>query len=184
METELHFPIEPKPELENKLVKAVRYVYEFINSKDFVKTMCKHEFQGSECFADTADNNVRVASKVVDATRTHFNISFFTSRKRILGYAHGDELFFNETIVGDPDYLIGDLAANIAHEIAHKAGYSHCMDNHWTWAYTVPYALGLMVKEKVNKEEGRLNLIEVDSIGLNHMSKLRYYVYRFLYSGN
>lgn len=192
---EFHKKFSKYSKVKEKMIRAADYIEEVVNSEEFKTFIYNHEFQGMKHFADCPMTNTEVYQRLMSGVETlqpevdyewDIKVIPYWSKKRVIGYTYPSrkEIWANMRYYKISSWSEADCAANMAHEWTHKSGFKHSFRRSWKWPFTVPYAVGSYVKKQVNVVMGKMNLEEVESGGLNHMSWIRrawYKVINFIF---
>jgi hypothetical protein len=81
------------------------------------------------------------------------DISMYYTRRNVIGYTYGglrtwiNRKYFNQ-------FDEADICGNVAHEYAHKCGFTHAKRYNRTRYRTIPYAVGYKIRDIVNEMMG------------------------------
>lgn len=148
-------------EQDTKVREVLKRVKLVINSLEFKEKILNHEFQGEKTFVDNNGlTNEQVYETImkgeedlvpgVDHTM-NLTLSMYYKYGSTVGYTYPDTMkiwinsrFFN-------GYTFGQAGGNIVHEWTHKLGFGHSYYNDYARPYSVPYAIGTIIEDLVDK---------------------------------
>lgn len=192
IDLEFHSKFKNYPTVKEKMIRAADMLEEEANiNGSFDEFILEHEFQGHKGFADCGDSNERVLARLLSGAERltpevdhtwNIKVIPYSSRKRVIGYTYPnrEEIWVNMKYYNTKTWSEADCAGNLSHEWTHKAGFGHSYRRSWMWPATVPYAVGSYFKKVISIRLGKLNLDEVESGGLNHMSWYRRAFYKVI----
>jgi hypothetical protein len=151
--TLINFDSDEKLKMEN----ALKLLTQIINGEEFKQKVLNHTYNGQKTFVKNKDfSNQKILESIMDGSEEQFigknntldlRINLYYSIRNTVGYTYTDKLdiFVNEKFFDI--YKLSSVAANIMHEWLHKLGYDHSRNYTQTRNYSVPYAIGNIVKE-------------------------------------
>lgn len=147
---------------EAKLLEATELLKEVFASKDFKKRIVYHRFKRKFRFAyNKGLTNREVYNKILKGREVLFpyvnnamdvEVSFFTNHKSIvIGYTwpYSRKIWMNTKYFNR--YSADEIASHLVHEWLHKLGFDHERKRTHDRQYSVPYAVGKIVRDIVRK---------------------------------
>lgn len=160
---------ETRPEREEKILDALDLISKVFSSEEFKKRILSHRYRGRLRFLENNKKSnkqiyqsilagAETLSKIEDNTMDMHLVFYTDTSSRVIGYTYpsSPKVWLNTKYFNKFDSL--RVASNLVHEWMHKLGYGH--DYEWTEErkYTVPYAVGRIVREvasEILNEENR-----------------------------
>lgn len=145
---------------EKKMRDALERARLILNSTEFKERVLNHTFNGERTFVDNnGDSNEKVYETIMAAAETLYpevdeemdlDITLYYKNNSTVGYTYPDtvRIWVNNKFFSG--YTLGQVAANAVHEWTHKIGYGHSFYNNAQRPYSVPYAVGSIIKELVD----------------------------------
>lgn len=146
---------------EDKMESALEKLNIVLNSEEFRIKVLNHQYNGINTFVDnngqsnlevyyTILKGAEVLNGIIDQ-EVDIDITLYYSNNSTVGYTYPnvDRIWVNDKFFAT--YNHGSVAANVVHEWLHKLGYGHDFDRTIRRNYSVPYAIGSIVRELVNK---------------------------------
>lgn len=146
---------------DTKVREALRRVHIVINSKAFQTRVINHTFQGNKTFVDNRNmSNLQIYEKIMSGQEDllprkdhtmNLSLSMYYKYGSTVGYTYPDTLkvWVNSRFFNTNSY--GRVAANVVHEWTHKLGFEHSYYNDYARPYSVPYGVGTIIEELVDK---------------------------------
>lgn len=146
---------------EEKMLKAVERLKLAINSVEFKEKVLNHKVGEEFTFVDNAGlSNEEIYKKIMEGKEDllpeidyemDVDVTMYYKSSSTVGYTYPDTTrtwvnsrFFN-------GYSLGEVAGNVSHEWTHKLGFEHSFSNNSKRPYSVPYAVGTIVREIVDQ---------------------------------
>lgn len=149
---------------EEKLYQAIELLKKVFASEEFKRKVYRHTFKGRRAFAMNKGLTNRLIYKKIlhGAEMFHpwnnnmmdLRIELFRDYKsNIIGFTRPGtyKVWMNEKYYNK--YTPARIAANLTHEWLHKLGFDHEYENTPDRKYSVPYAVGYIVRELALKFE-------------------------------
>lgn len=140
-----------------KLLTAVELIKKVIMSEDFKKRVLVHKYNGNETFLDNMGlTNEEIYNKVMEASEVlnpginrtmNVDIELYFEEANTIGhtYPNVNRIWMNKKYFDK--FSPHQIADNLFHEWVHKLGFDHEVVYSPHRKYSVPYALGYLVKE-------------------------------------
>lgn len=143
---------------EEKLYEAVEILRRVFSSPEFKKKILNHKFLGRKGFARNRGlSNRQIYNKILSGMeKLHpyknnamdVEIELYTDfSSNVLGFTRPrtrriwmNTKYFNR-------YTPAQIASNLTHEWLHKLGFDHERERSWDRKYSVPYAIGYIVRD-------------------------------------
>ena len=153
------------PHIKQKFIEAADEIEKVINTGVFKSKIMSHYYKGEPTFADCNISNEEVFQTIMSGMEKlsptkdyvwNIKIILYYSWKNVYGYTYPNrsEIWANRKVHGRISWTVADAAMNLTHEYAHKLGFTHTFRRVARWAFTVPYAVGRIVKELVKANLG------------------------------
>lgn len=148
-------------EQESKMDKALSRLEIIINSEEFKSRVLNHEFEGEKSFKRNNDlsneeiyefllTGAEQLNEIVDQ-EIDLDLTLYHKDNGVVGYTYpsGDRIWVNDKFFSK--YTLAQVAKNAVHEWTHKMGFKHSAKKNKTRKYTVPYAIGSIMQELIEK---------------------------------
>ncbi len=146
------------PSQKKKLKSASQLIREIVRSDEFRERILNHEWRGKKRFADNDGlSNEEIYQKILrgpemmtrlgDNNRMDLEIELYTDHDSItIGYTYPSivRIYMNRKYYNK--FRPYQVADNMMHEWLHKLGFSHAVKNTPERPFSVPYAVGYIVK--------------------------------------
>ena len=161
---------------ESKVASASRLIRKIVRSAEFKKAVVHHTWNGKKTFSDNNGlTNEQIYKKILEGSERQLNlgknntmdleIELYTDNDSItIGYTYPSivRIYMNRKYFNK--FRPYQVADNMMHEWLHKIGFNHAVKNTPERPYSVPYAVGYIVKRiarnmKQSKLLEELNLI-------------------------
>lgn len=161
---------------EKKVKSASRLIRKIVRSEEFRKAVLNHTWNGKKTFADNDGlTNEEIYKKILEGAEKQTDLGanntmdlemeLYTDNDSItIGYTYPSivRIYINRKYFNK--FLPYQVADNMMHEWLHKIGFNHAVKNTPERQYSVPYAVGYIVKKiarnlKQSKLLEELNLI-------------------------
>ncbi len=145
-----------------KIEQANTLLLKIMNSQEFKERVLNFTFKGQKQFNE---NNGKTNQEIYDHLMTgaevlmpgspgvmNFDLTLYKSKNpwsKVKGYTLPDtmRIWINTKFFRLSSWTPKDVAANMAHEWVHKMGYGHAYNHNDDRPFTVPYAIGYIVKD-------------------------------------
>lgn len=146
---------------EDKMFSALARLEIVLNSEEFKARVLGHKYQNSKTFVDNKGmSNEEIYDEIMKGAETlsrsvdnelDIDITLYFSNNSVVGYTYpsSNRIWVNNKFFAQ--YSFGKVAGNVAHEWTHKLGFGHDASRTASRAYSVPYAVGDIVSELVDK---------------------------------
>lgn len=148
------------PEDEKKMRDALSRLQIVINSSEFKERVIEHIFNGQRTFNDNDDlTNEQIYEKLMSGREDllpevdqeiDLDMTLYYRNNSTVGYTYPDtvRIWVNDKFFSG--YSLGQVAANAIHEWTHKVGFTHDFRNNPDRPFSVPYAIGSIVRDMVD----------------------------------
>lgn len=141
---------------EDKYNDAVALVKKVVGTEAFRKAVLNHTYSGSKQYANNNGlTNAQIYQSILDAAekltptknnRMDVGVKFYYTNNSVVGYTNGSITYINVNTKFFNGYDINEVAGNLFHEWLHKLGYGHDSSATTRRPYSVPYAVGYMIR--------------------------------------
>lgn len=149
---------------EDKLFRAVDLLREVFSSYEFRKRVLNHRYFGRRGFAQNRGlSNHQIYRKILQGMETRYpyrnnamdvEIELYSDYKsNVIGYtkSRSRRIWMNNKYFNR--HSASEVAAHLTHEWLHKLGFDHEKEKCDNRKYSVPYAIGYIVKDLARKYE-------------------------------
>jgi hypothetical protein len=140
-----------------KMENALKLLGEIINSNDFKQRILNHTYLGKKSFKENNNfSNQEIYDSILNGSEEQFvgnnntldlRINLYYSSRNVVGYTYSNKLDIYVNNKYFSKYELSSVAANVMHEWLHKLGYIHAHYYSNSRNYSVPYAIGDIVRE-------------------------------------
>lgn len=140
-----------------KYNKAVEIVKKVVATEAFRKKVLNYTYLGKKQFADNKGRtNAQIYQSILDAAETlkptknntmDLGVKMYTQSSSVVGYTNPSITYINVNTKFFNTYTANQVAGNLFHEWLHKLGYGHDASATAKRPYTVPYAVGYMIRD-------------------------------------
>ena len=147
---------------EYKLDQSVEILREIFASPEFKKRILNHRFKGRRAFAHNRGmSNKQIYKRILAGAEKLFpyqnnamdvEVEFYTNNEStVIGYTKSlsRRIWMNTKYFNRNSY--GEVASNLTHEWLHKLGFDHERERSPHRKYSVPYAVGYIVRDLAHK---------------------------------
>lgn len=142
---------------EAKYDKAVAIVKKVVATEAFRNQVLNHTYNGAKTFVDNNGlTNEQIYQSILDAaeklTPTKNNtmdvgVKLYYTNNSVVGYTSTNITYINVNTKFFDKYDPNEVAGNLFHEWLHKLGYGHDSSATSRRPYSVPYAIGYMIRD-------------------------------------
>jgi hypothetical protein len=142
---------------EQKYDKAVALVKKVVATEAFRKRVLNHTYGGSKTYVQNNGlSNAQIYQAILDAAEKltpaknntmDVGVKLYYTNNSVVGYTNGSITYINVNTKFFNSYGIHEVAGNLFHEWLHKLGYGHDSDATARRPYSVPYAVGYMIRD-------------------------------------
>jgi hypothetical protein len=149
-----------------RLIEVIPMLEKAVNSVDFFERVRFYAYEqvksytmghsGEQVYNSIMNGNEKlsgVSDYEIDIDLTIYTVPWYKSGKSVIGYTYPSTLrtWINRAFFRS--FTHAEIAGNLMHEYCHKLGYGHSFN--WTPSRkdSVPYAVGNIVKDIVNKHQ-------------------------------
>lgn len=142
---------------ETKYNKAVAIVKKVVATEAFRTKVLNYKYLGKKQFADNGGKtNAQIYQSILDAAESlkpvknntmDLGVKMYYQASSVVGYTNPSITYINVNTKFFNSYAANQVAGNLFHEWLHKLGYKHDVSATAKRPYTVPYAIGYMVRD-------------------------------------
>lgn len=141
----------------SKYNKAVTMVKRVVATEAFRKKVLNHTYGGVKKFVDNnGKTNAQIYQSILDAAEKlklvknntmDLGVKMYYQASSVVGYTSPNISYINVNTKFFNTYAVNQVAGNLFHEWLHKLGYGHSASVTTSRPYSVPYAIGYMVRD-------------------------------------
>lgn len=142
---------------EDKYNQAVAIVKKVVATETFRTQVLNHTYNGAKTYANiSGKTNEQIYQSILDAAETlqptknntlDVGVKLYYEASTVVGYTNGSITYINVNTKFFDTYDANQVAGNLFHEWLHKLGYEHDFAATAARPYSVPYAIGYMVRD-------------------------------------
>lgn len=142
---------------EQKYDKAVALVKKVVGTEAFRNAVLNHTYNGEKTFVQNNGlTNAEVYQSILDAAERltpaknntlDVGVKLYYENNSVVGWTSGSITHINVNTKFFNTYAINSVAGNLFHEWLHKLGYGHDSAATARRPYSVPYAIGYMIRD-------------------------------------
>ncbi len=142
---------------EMKYDKAVALVKKVVATEAFRTRVLNHTYGGVKTFVqNNGFSNAQIYQAILDAAEKltpsknntlDVGVKLYYANNSVVGYTNGSITYINVNTKFFDTYAINSVAANLFHEWLHKLGYGHDASATARRPYSVPYAIGYIIRD-------------------------------------
>lgn len=142
---------------ETKYNKAVALVKKVLATEAFKTKVLNYMYKGKKQFADNGGKtNAQIYQSILDAAEQlrpkknntmDLGVKMYYRPTSVVGYTSPSISYINVNTKFFNSYSANEVAGNLFHEWLHKLGYTHDASATAKRPYTVPYAIGYMIRD-------------------------------------
>lgn len=140
-----------------KYNKAVALVKKVVATEKFRTSILNHTYNGSKTFANNNGlTNAQIYQSILDAAEKltpaknntmDLGVKFYYQANTVVGWTNSSITYINVNTKYFNIYEINEVAGNLFHEWLHKLGYGHDSSSTTRRPYSVPYAVGYLIRD-------------------------------------
>jgi hypothetical protein len=140
-----------------KYNKAVAIVKSVVATEAFRTKVLNYTYAGQKQFADNKGRtNAQIYQTILDAAESlkpiknntmDLGVKMYTQASSVVGFTNASITYINVNTKFFNTYAANQVAGNLFHEWLHKLGYTHDASATAKRPYTVPYAVGYIVRD-------------------------------------
>ena len=140
-----------------KYNKAVAIVKKVVATEAFKKKVLAYKYAGRSQFADNkGKTNAQIYQTILDAAESlkpiknntmDLGVKMYSQQSSVVGYTNESITYINVNTKFFNTFGANEVAGNLFHEWLHKLGYDHDSTSTSRRPYSVPYAVGYMVRD-------------------------------------
>lgn len=142
---------------EDKYDDAVALVKKVVGTEAFRTRVLNHYYDGSKSYANNNGlTNSQIYQSVLDAAekltpaknnRLDVGVKMYYENNSVVGWTNTSITYINVNTKFFNGYDVNEVAGNLFHEWLHKLGYGHDSTATTRRPYSVPYAIGYMIRD-------------------------------------
>lgn len=140
-----------------KYDKAVALVKKVVATEAFRTKILNHKYNGATQFANNNGlTNAQIYQSILDAAEKltpaknntmDVGVKMYYTNNSVVGYTNTSITYINVNTKFFNNYDINEVAGNLFHEWLHKLGYGHDSSSTTRRPYSVPYAVGYLIRD-------------------------------------
>jgi hypothetical protein len=140
-----------------KYNKAVALVKKVVATEAFRNKILNYTYLGKKQFADNKGRtNAQIYQSILDGAEAlkpvknntmDLGVKMYTQASSVVGYTNPSITYINVNTKFFNTYATNQVAGNLFHEWLHKLGYGHDASATAKRPYSVPYAVGYMIRD-------------------------------------
>lgn len=139
-----------------KFDKAIDIIKKVVATEEFRSKVLNHTYNGVKTYVDNAGyTNAQIYQKILDGAEKlqptknntmDMEVELYYAATSTVGYTYANvtKIWVNTKFFNS--YTPSSVAANLFHEWLHKVGFSHASSYSTSRDYSVPYAIGSMIR--------------------------------------
>lgn len=141
----------------SKYNKAVEIVKKVVRTESFRTKVLNHKYGGVKKFVDNGGKtNSQIYQSILNAAEKlkplknntmDLGVKMYYTNNSVVGYTNPSITYINVNTKFFNSYTANQVAGNLFHEWLHKLGYGHASNATSSRPYSVPYAIGYMVRD-------------------------------------
>lgn len=142
---------------ETKYNKAVALVKKVVGTEAFRTRILNHKYSGIKQFVNNNGlTNSQIYQSILDAAEKlqpaknntmDVGVKFYYTNNSVVGWTNTSITYINVNTKFFNQYDVNEVAGNLFHEWLHKLGYGHDSSATARRPYSVPYAVGYMIRD-------------------------------------
>lgn len=142
---------------ETKYNKAVALVKKVVATEAFRKAVLNHTYGGVKQFVqNNGQTNEQIYQNILDAAEKltpaknntlDVGVKLYYENNSVVGYTSSGITYINVNTKYFDTYAVNSVASNLFHEWLHKVGYGHDSTATARRPYSVPYAVGYIIRD-------------------------------------
>jgi hypothetical protein len=146
---------------QQKMLDALERFELVVNSEEFKQRVLNHEYEGEKTFVDNGGfSNEEIYKLILDGAETlnqevdseiDLDLTLYYKSNSTVGWTrkNTNRIWVNDNFF--KGYTLAKVAKNVSHEWVHKLGFGHAKSNSKSRPFSVPYGIGNIVKELIEK---------------------------------
>jgi hypothetical protein len=145
-----------------KILAAAVILEVVVNSQEFKDAILSHVWAGKVQFADNGGlTNKQIYEVIISGKEVlqpeidyewDFDVRLYSKRlSKVIGYTYPNITYINSNLKFIRPMTIEEVAGHMAHEYCHKLGFGHDFKLTKKRPYSVPYAVGYIIRDIAEK---------------------------------
>ncbi len=140
-----------------KYNRAVAVVKKVVGTEAFRSAVLNHTYEGAKTFVQNNGlTNAQIYQSILEAAEKltpaknntmDVGVKLYYENNSVVGYTSPSISYINVNTKFFDTYAVNSVAANLFHEWLHKVGYGHDSSATARRPYSVPYAVGYMIRK-------------------------------------
>lgn len=141
---------------EEKYNKAIALVKKVVATEAFRKEVLGHSYNGEKTFVQNNGlTNAQIYQSILDAAERltpaknntlDVGVKLYYENSNVVGYTNTSISYINVNTKFFDTYAVNSVASNLFHEWLHKIGFGHDVSATSRRPYSVPYAVGTIIR--------------------------------------
>lgn len=145
---------------EDKVLTAADLIKKVVASEEFKNRILNHTYNGKKGFAYTDMTNAEVYKAILEGSEKlspgsnntmDLDLEVYTAQNNVVGYTKPSviRIWMNSKFLNQNN--AAEVTTNMMHEWLHKVGFKHPAEKTAIRKYSVPYAVGYLVRNLARK---------------------------------
>ena len=148
------------PAQEKKIRQAEGKIKDVVSSEAFRTAILNHTYAGKKQFVDTKLTNAQVYAKILQAAeikytsknnRMDMGVKLYYENSNTVGFTTKAITYINCNTKYFNTFSPSQVAGNMTHEWLHKLGFEHAVNYSKPRDYSVPYAIGALMRKLASR---------------------------------
>lgn len=139
-----------------KYNEAIAIVKKVVATEEFRSKVLNYNYNGTKMFSTTTKTNAQIYQSVLDAAETlkpaknnimDLGVKMYYEASTVVGWTNPSITYINVNTKFFDQFDANEVAGNLFHEWLHKLGYDHDSSSTARRPYSVPYAIGYLIRD-------------------------------------